>query len=120
MMTAVAIPIYFFASKIIEVFNNDPLVIRDGTLLMKYFAYTLTFIGTSIALERALSGAGDTVKPMIASLLSLYVFRIPLCIILMKKMGLEGIWVGIIVSHIVTTIIYTIMFKKGTWKLKQV
>ncbi|MCE1248810.1 MAG: MATE family efflux transporter [Firmicutes bacterium] len=120
MMTAAAIPTYFYATNIISVFNQDPEVVKFGTLLMKYFAYTLTFIGVSIGLERALSGAGDTVKPMIASLLSLYVFRIPLCIILMKKMGLEGIWIGIIVSHIVTTIIYTIMFKKGTWKLKQV
>jgi putative MATE family efflux protein len=120
MMIVVAIPTYIWAPEIIGVFNNDPVVIQHGALFMKYLAYTLAFIGTSIALERALAGAGDTIQPMVVSLVSLYIFRIPLCILLMKKYGLEGVWMGIIASHITTTILYAIIFKIGKWKSKKV
>ncbi len=60
-----------------------------------YVVYTTTLVVTG-----ALQGAGRTILPMIASLLSLWVVRVPLTWILSDRIGPKGIWWAQVVAWI--------------------
>jgi len=119
-MTLGAVVFFVFADKIVSMFNKDPAVIRDGVLFIRYFAPTFLFIGLSITMEKALNGAGDTVSPMLITLIGLYFIRIPIAVYLMDHFGMEGIWMGIAISSIITGLIFCGWFRTGRWKLKKV
>ncbi|MCD4783267.1 MAG: MATE family efflux transporter [Candidatus Eremiobacteraeota bacterium] len=119
-MTVSAVLFFIFAENIVSMFNKDPAVIRDGVLFIRYFSPTFLFIGLSISMEKALNGAGDTISPMIITLIGLYVVRIPIVIYLMNHFGMEGIWMGIAISSIIGGLIFCGWFRVGRWKLKKI
>jgi len=119
-MLAAGVILSIFAEGIMGIFTQHPNVIKDGALFIRYFSASFIFIGLSISMEKALGGSGDTISPMFITLIGLYLFRIPLAIQLQKYFGMEGVWMGIAFSSIVTGTIFTIWFWIGRWKKKKV
>ena len=109
-----------FSKNIISVFNDHPEVMRICTVYLRIVAITFGFTGFAIILGRALTGAGDTVSPMVMTAIALLVFRIGLSLLLVQKLGLMGIWFGIASSSIIQSLMITFWFSTGRWKLKQV
>ena len=50
--------------------------------------------GVSIAAAGALRGAGDTLVPSLLNLGSIWIVRIGLALILVKRLGLTGMWIA--------------------------
>ena len=75
-------------------------------------------MAASIILSFALNGAGDTKKPMYATLFSMVLIQIPLAYILphMFGMGIMGIWIAVITGIIVQAVLLGYMFRQGNWK----
>ena len=119
-MTFFGIVYIIFSKSIIGVFNKDPEVIKNGVAYLYVIAGTLGFIGLSIILGRALSGAGDTISPMVITAIGLLVFRIGLALLFSWKLGLIGIWLGIAASNIMQGSMVSFWFSTGRWKLKQI
>lgn len=119
-MGAAAVLFFVFAEYIVSIFNQNPAVIRDGALFIRYYSPTFVFIGISMVMEKNLSGAGDTVSPMLMTLIGLYFLRIPVAYILQKDFGIEGLWMGIALSSVITGIIFIGWFLLGRWKNKNV
>jgi Na+-driven multidrug efflux pump len=65
-------------------------------------------------------GAGDTFVPMIISILSLWLIRVPLAAIFSGFMGESGIWWSIPVAWSVGLILTLIYYRTGRWKSKVV
>lgn len=119
-MTIAAVFFFIFAENIVSIFNKDPAVIKDGVLFIRYYSPTFLFIGLSISMEKALNGAGDTISPMIITLIGLYLFRIPMTIYFMNHYGIEGIWMGIALSSVLGGMLFCAWFKTGRWKKKEI
>jgi len=124
MTTAIAVSISLialnFAEPLMAVFTKDAQVIDIGKhyLLIVPFFYIVFSIMFSI--NGVMRGAGDTFIPMIITIISLWIVRIPVSYWLSLKYGAIGIWWGIPVAWFVGVILAFIYYKTGKWKKKAV
>ena len=57
-----------------------------------------TIVGASIVAAGALRGAGDTFVPSLMNLGSIWIVRLGLAMILVKSLGLYGMWIAMAVE----------------------
>jgi Na+-driven multidrug efflux pump len=110
----------FFAEGIVSFFNEEPLVVRYGTDLISYVAPSFLFLGLGLSLGRALGGAGDTIHPMLVSILALIIIRIPLAMHLSATTGINGIFMSLGITNFIYGILIAGWFSMGRWKYKKV
>ncbi len=115
----VGIIFFIFAHQIVTLFiPNDPAVIENATVFVKYLSAGFGFIGLQLTLNGIFTGSGNTKVSMIFSIISLWVFEFPIAYILSKVLGFNelGIWMGAPIAWVLATIIPFIYFKTGRWK----
>jgi putative MATE family efflux protein len=101
-------------------FNQDSSVIDVGASYLRivgpfYFVISMMFITNSV-----LRGAGDAIFPMISSILSLWLIRIPIAYVLSRKLGTDGIWWAIPAAWSFGFIITSVYYRSEKWKKKAV
>lgn len=100
-------------------FTNDANVIEIGhdyltIVSLFYILFAIMFIFTGV-----MRGAGDTFIPMLITLLSLWLVRIPFAYFLSGRMGSEaGIWWSFPVGWGVGLILAWAYYSTGNWKKK--
>lgn len=115
----VGIIFFIFAHQIVTLFiPNDPAVIENATVFVKYLSAGFGFIGLQLTLNGIFTGSGNTKVSMIFSIISLWIFEFPIAYILSKYLGLNelGIWMGAPIAWLLATVIPFIYFKTGRWK----
>ncbi|MBS0010085.1 MAG: MATE family efflux transporter [Bacteroidales bacterium] len=107
-----------FGDLFMNAFTNDANVIKIGSeyltivsLFYLVFAFMFTFNGV-------MRGAGDTIMPMIFSLVSLWLVRIPFAILLSNSFGETGIWWSFPMSWATGLLMSWIYYLTGIWKKK--
>lgn len=112
---------FIFSDRIIMLFIDDPLVIGRGGAYLRIIALSELFMGLEIVLEGAFSGAGNTVPPMVISIL-FSVARIPLAQLLSLHFGLgvNGVWWAISITTIIKGALMALWFYRGKWKGKKI
>lgn len=107
-----------FGDIFMDAFTNDAAVIEIGSdyltivsLFYIVFAFMFTFNGV-------MRGAGDTFIPMIITLISLWLIRIPFAVFLSNKFGEVGIWWSFPMSWATGLIMSWIYYLTGRWKKK--
>ncbi len=116
----ISILIIILGKYIIRIFTPDPGVIaigQDYLIIVSsfYLLFSLMFAFTGF-----LRGAGATLIPMLATLLSLYIFRIPMAFFLSGKIGVNGIWWAEPTAWFAGMIILIIYYLSGKWRGKGV
>jgi putative MATE family efflux protein len=108
------------ANPLINVFTTDPAVIAIGhKYLLILNAFYLIF-AVMITINGLLRGAGAAVFPMIVTLLSLWLVRVPAAAWLSGKMGCEGIWWAMPFGWTVGMVAVLTYYFSGKWKRKAV
>lgn len=107
-----------YAPQIMAFFNNEADVIAIGTSYLRLTVIGYVFVALGIVLSRALAGAGDTFMPMIITFVALWLVQIPLAIILSQRpeLGLDGIWLAILVAYFLSGVLMVMWFQAGKWK----
>jgi putative MATE family efflux protein len=110
----------FFGHQLVHIFTNDEDVVNIGQEYLIivgsfYLVFNAMFIYGGI-----MRGAGDTLIPMLMSLFSLWIIRVPLAYVLSHYFAETGIWWSIPAAWVVGTICTYIYYKTGRWKLKAV
>jgi putative MATE family efflux protein len=82
-----------------------------GAFELLPFSVLFTFAGAS-------RGAGDTLSPMIVSVIGTFAFRLPLVYLLGIHfgLGLRGIWYGTLLDWIGRATLMWLIFRAGRWK----
>jgi Na+-driven multidrug efflux pump len=101
-------------------FTNDQEVIRIGgqyltIVSLFYIAFTMMFIYNGVT-----RGAGDTFIPMLFSIISLWLIRIPFAWYFSEKLGVQGVWWSMPAGWVIGWILSYIYYKTGRWKTKTV
>jgi Na+-driven multidrug efflux pump len=111
-----------FAPSLIRIFNSDPEVVTVGSRYLKVVSPFYAFAALGIVLGRALNGAGDTVGPMIITIVTLWGLQIPLALSLARVLSpsTDGIWWAIAAAFVVQGLLILAWFEKGKWKHKQI
>lgn len=121
-MVLSALVLMVFAAPMIRVFDANPEVVATGVAYLRTVSLFHVFAALSIVLGRALQGAGDTVAPMVMTIIGLWIFQVPLAIVLPRFSAnpIDGIWWSIAVTLTVHGGMAAWWFCRGTWKTKQV
>jgi len=107
-----------FAPALMGIFTVDPNVITIGTDFLRITCGFYVFVAPSIVLGRALQGAGDTLTPMILTLVALWGIQVPLAIVLSRVIepSTHGIWWAIAIAVTIHGLLVSICFQRGHWK----
>ncbi|HPY97310.1 MAG TPA: MATE family efflux transporter [Candidatus Cloacimonadota bacterium] len=119
--TFVTIVFWFFGDKLILIFTRDQEVIVPGLAYLRIVGSCYLFFSTMFCFTGFMRGAGDTFVPMIISIFSLWILRIPAAYLLSRPMfglGPKGIWLGIPVGWFFGLIASFIYFRMGKWKTR--
>lgn len=108
--------IYFRGDMLMKAFTQDAIVVAIGKEYLLIVCSFFIFHGALNIYNGALRGAGDTLFPMIASLVCLWLIRIPLAYQLSAWFGRVGIWWAIGMSITIGMIATFIYYKTGNWK----
>jgi len=106
----------------IRVFSSVPEVVGVGTAYLRTVSPFYIFTALGIVLGRALQGAGETMGPMICTILSLWGLQMPLALAFARvwEPATQGIWWAIAIATAVHGLIVTAWFQTGRWKRKKV
>jgi len=71
-------------------------------------------------ISQALNGAGDTTTPTLINFVSFWLLQIPLAYWLATDMsqGPNGVFLAIVISETLVTVLSVIVFRRGNWKHK--
>ncbi|RHO69463.1 MATE family efflux transporter [Parabacteroides sp. AF48-14] len=108
--------VYLFGDSMMRIFTNDADVIVIGKEYLLIICGFFIVHGALNVYNGALRGAGDTLFPMVTSLVCLWIIRIPLAYYLSSWLGRSGIWWAIVASITIGLIVTFIYYKTGIWK----
>lgn len=114
--------IFIWAKPIAGLFSNDPNMIAVVTAFLRIAAVGFLVSGFSSALQQSISGAGDTVVPMIVAVVTTWAVQIPLAYLLPRitDLGAEGVRWAMVIPVLIGGIVYAVYFRSGRWKRKKV
>lgn len=117
-MTAMAVIFYAFAPHFARWFTQDPQVVATAVAYLRINALTEPLLAFGLVLAGALQGAGDTLKPALAALITHWLLRLPLTYLLALRLpfGATGAWWAMALSSGFSGLIMMMLFKQGSWK----
>ncbi|HVN87256.1 MAG TPA: MATE family efflux transporter [Candidatus Binatia bacterium] len=112
---------YSFAQEIMLAFDHEPAVLAAGAPFLKLMALSFLFSAPMLPLVSAMNGAGDTKPPMITAFLANWPLKLPLSYVLALPLGygVNGVWIGMLVSIVFETMVVAAWYRRGSWKTKK-
>lgn len=117
-MSMMGVLMFIFADALIAFFTPDEAVRAVGAMLIRICAFEQPVSALSIAVPGALRGAGDTLRPFLYSLFSMWCVRIVLAYVLGTAlgMGVAGIWWAMVIELCVRGVLLYVRFARGKWR----
>lgn len=118
-----SIILFVFAPQVSHLLMPDqPIVAHQVEMFLRYICLTEVLFGYGMVLVGAMQGAGDTVRPLWMTLVSMWGLRVPLAWVLAHTfhLGAAGCWISMSATQAIQGIIAIWMFKRGHWKHQKV
>ena len=114
--------IWFYAESIVGIFNTEPEVVALTSAFLRIAIVSFMVFGVIMVLSESLNGVGDTMVPMVTTLLTMWGLQVPLAYFLPKitPWGVYGVRWAIEIANVMRALIYSIYFKAGKWKRRRV
>ncbi|MGQ9662852.1 MAG: MATE family efflux transporter, partial [Kiritimatiellia bacterium] len=110
-----------FAPRLVEIFDTTPAVVATGASFLRTTSGFYVFTALGIVLGRALQGAGDTLAPMVFTILTLWGLQVPLATYWSRRFTppTQGIWWAIATATVINGLLMAGWFLAGRWKRRQ-
>jgi putative MATE family efflux protein len=107
-----------FAGPVLALFTQDPETIAVGVQAVRVLALSRVFLTLSTVMDSALTGAGDTVSPMVINIVVLWVIQLPAVWLLSGAWGwgVDGVWWGVVIGMGLQALLMTARFRQGHWQ----
>jgi putative MATE family efflux protein len=111
-----------FAEPLVRLFSPDPEVVAAGVACLRYVSYGYGFYAYGMVIVQAFNGAGDTMTPTVINLFCYWVLPIPLAFVLANATGLgaTGVFLAIMIAESLIAVIGVLVFRRGSWKRREV
>ncbi len=109
-MEAVGVVFYLLPGVFLGAFTSDPGVVYAGTGCLRAVSPVYMFIGLGIVMGAAFQGSGRAVPALVVTALRLIVVAIPGALLLSRIAGLEGVWLAIAGSNVVSGVVSALWF----------
>ena len=117
-MLVVGVIVFAGAPVIAAFFSADPEVQRYTISCLRILGVGYPMYAVGMIMVQAMNGAGDTATPSTLNLLSFWMVQIPLAFWLAEKSGFgpNGVFIAIVVSESLLTVLSVIVFRRGRWQ----
>jgi Na+-driven multidrug efflux pump len=121
-MALVGLMLWLLAEPIARVFTQDERVVHLVVYFLRINAVAEPMLGAGMVLSGALQGAGETVLPAVATVVTTWVLRLPITWWLCLGMGYDAVaaWYVMAGSTVAQGILLITWFARGRWKEKEV
>lgn len=117
-MTLMGLFMYVFATELMAIMTPVDEIIALGTQCLRIEAFAEPLFAASIVCNGVFVGAGDTLKPAIMSLGSMWGVRLTLAALLAVTYGLPGVWTAMAIELTFRGIIFLVRLFHGGWMRK--
>jgi Na+-driven multidrug efflux pump len=114
-MGTMAIIMYVFAPELMGIMSPVPEVVELGARCLRVEAWAEPLFAVSIIGYGVFVGAGSTLVPCGINLVSLWMLRLGLSVLLVKSMGLYGVWMAMSIELCFRGIIYLLCLSSRRW-----
>jgi len=114
---------FFFSRQFISFFvPNDLAVIAGGSHFIKTVALGFGFIGLQMSFGNVFLAAGKSTTTMLLTILSQWLFQIPLAYILSQhtSLGITGLWLAFPITNIIIASIAFLLYRQGSWQKSRI
>ena len=113
--------LFAFAPSMMAIFNQDVAVILLGATVLRMVALSEPFYGVSIILEGMMQGMGNTVKPLVLNIATMWGIRIVGTFICIRflHMGLVSAWACMIGHNLVLFVAFVFLGVTGRMMPKE-
>jgi Na+-driven multidrug efflux pump len=110
------------AENIVRIFGARPDLVELTSSFLRIAVASFIAIGFYGVLQQCISSTGDTLPPMLVTLLTMWLVQIPLALLLpgVTDLGVYGVRWAMVSGTIVGAIVYASYFHHGRWKRKRV
>jgi len=121
-MTVVGAGFVIFAPAIVGLFTADAEILRYGSNCLRIMGLGYPMYAVGMIMIQAINGAGDTRTPSLLNFICFWIVQIPLAYWLATSVGMgpNGVFLAIVVSESLLTILAVIVFRRGKWRLQEV
>lgn len=110
--------ILIFAKQLVMIFLSSEIYIAGGMMYVYLVAPSYVIQAFMFIVNGVIRGAGDTFFSMIATLLTMWVFRVPIAILLSMFLGVKGVYLSIGIGFSIGASISFIYYLSGNWAKK--
>ncbi len=110
--------VYLFAAEpIVRIFMPGDEAARVGGHFLRIVALSQIFMGWEIVYGGAFTGAGNTIPPMVAAVVT-SALRVPMALYMAapERWGAAGVWWTVTLTCIVRGLVIAGWFRRGRWK----
>lgn len=119
-MGVIAIVMFFIAPFVFQMLTPDIQTQTLATEVLRIELLAEPLYGVSIVASGALRGAGDTLIPSLLNLFSIWGVRLSLSVLLVKSMGLHGVWLAMCIELCVRGLLLLWRQQHGQWLKKAI
>ena len=110
------------AQNLVPIFDPTPGVVTYASECIRIIVPSLLIYAIGIVLATGLSGAGNTVPPMVINLITLWGIEVTFAYVLSRwlGMGVTGVWWGRAIANTANGLLVAFWFYRGRWKYQKV
>jgi Na+-driven multidrug efflux pump len=115
-MTLMGFLMFVFAPELMTIMTPVDEIISLGASVLRIEAFAEPMFAAAIVCNGVFVGAGDTLKPAIMSLFSMWAVRLTLAAALAPHYGLRGVWIAMAIELTFRGAIFLIRLFFGRWQ----
>ena len=119
---AIGVVLLVFADPIVWLFTTEPDAAALAAACLRIVSLSYVFWGFGLVTVQAFNGSGDTTTPAVINFLVYWVVQLPLAWALSGPAGLgpSGVFTAIAVAQSLLAVVGVTVFRRGTWKGREI
>jgi putative MATE family efflux protein len=117
-MTLMGVLMWVFASELMALMTPVDEIIAIGAECLRIEAFAEPMFAAAIVINGVFIGAGDTLRPAIMSLASMWGVRLTLAALLATTYGLPGVWTAMAIELTFRGVMFLVRLLRGGWMKK--
>lgn len=117
-MAVMGVVMYFFAHDMMAIMTPVSEIQQLGAQSLRIEAFAEPMYAASIVTYSVCVGAGDTLRPALINLSSMWFVRLTLAYLLAKEYGLPGVWTAMAIELTFRGTLFLIRLYRGKWMRK--
>ena len=117
-----SVAVLLWPGSVIRIFSPEPDLVDIASSFLRIAAAGYIMMSLNAVFRQFLSGVGDTLAPMVISIVMIWLVQMPLAVILpqVTNLGVYGVRWAIVAGMVAGAVAYIIYFRLGRWKSKKV